>query len=64
MHVKFDQEYHFQIHHNKVAVLEWGDPQAEPILCLHGWLDNAATFHYLAPFLADKYRLKIGRAHV
>ncbi|WP_018624822.1 alpha/beta fold hydrolase [Kangiella aquimarina] len=57
MHVKFDQEYHFQIHHNKVAVLEWGDPQAEPILCLHGWLDNAATFHYLAPFLADKYRL-------
>lgn len=57
MHVKFDQEYHFQIHHNKVAALEWGDPQAEPILCLHGWLDNAATFHYLAPYLADKYRL-------
>ncbi|NVK22974.1 MAG: alpha/beta hydrolase [Kangiellaceae bacterium] len=57
MFFKFEREYSIQVHHNKIGVVEWGDPKAEPLLMLHGWLDNAATFHYLAPFLQDKYRL-------
>ena len=28
----------------EIKGLEWGDPQAPPLLALHGWQDNAASF--------------------
>ena len=38
-----------------IAGLAWGDPDAPPMLALHGWLDNAASFARLAPLLDDYY---------
>lgn len=35
----------------------WGDTEAPPLLALHGWLDNAASFARLAPLLADRWRV-------
>ncbi len=33
------------------AAQEWGDPTQLPVLALHGWLDNSASFFALAPRL-------------
>ena len=35
-----------------LAALRGGDPSGPKLLCLHGWLDNAASFLPLAPHLA------------
>ncbi len=34
-----------------LAGLHWSNPGAPKVLCLHGWLDNAASFVPLAPYL-------------
>ena len=31
----------------------WGNPQGIPVICLHGWLDNACSFDALAPLLPN-----------
>lgn len=35
----------------ELAALRGGTPGGPPLLCLHGWLDNAASFVPLAPWL-------------
>lgn len=40
-----------------LAALQWGEADAPPLLALHGWLDNAASFTRLAPLLAAKRRV-------
>ena len=41
----------------ELAALQWGDADAPPLLALHGWLDNAASFARLAPPLAARWRV-------
>ncbi|WP_415901495.1 alpha/beta fold hydrolase [Neptuniibacter sp. QD29_5] len=31
-----------------IAAIEYGDPDGTPVVALHGWLDNAASFYCLA----------------
>lgn len=35
----------------EIAVRRWGLPGGEPVLALHGWLDNAASFDAIAPLM-------------
>ncbi|SEM43086.1 Pimeloyl-ACP methyl ester carboxylesterase [Luteibacter sp. UNCMF331Sha3.1] len=41
----------------ELAGLSWGEPDAQPLILLHGWLDNAASFALLAPRLADRFHV-------
>jgi pimeloyl-ACP methyl ester carboxylesterase len=41
----------WQVNELELAGLSWGEPGEKPLLALHGWLDNAASFACLAPLL-------------
>ena len=38
---------------NTIAARQWGNPTGVPVLALHGWLDNCASFDAMAPFLGS-----------
>lgn len=42
--------------HLRLRGLSWGNVSSEPVIALHGWLDNAASFYRLAPLLTG-YRV-------
>jgi len=51
------RELELPLPHLKLAALAWGDPARPPLLAVHGWLDNAASFATLAPLLAERFHV-------
>ncbi|HNL32158.1 MAG TPA: alpha/beta fold hydrolase, partial [Pseudomonadales bacterium] len=45
------EELEFDLGTLRIAAKGWGEHDATPLLALHGWLDNAASFDRLAPLL-------------
>lgn len=44
-------EMEWEVNGLHITGLSWGEPGDLPVLALHGWLDNAASFACLAPLL-------------
>ncbi len=47
------EEMELKTPHIRLAALAWGPQAAPPVMALHGWLDNAASFAPLAVHLED-----------
>lgn len=45
------EEVRLSLPHIEVAAHLYGPEDGQPVIALHGWLDNASTFHHLAPLL-------------
>ena len=46
------EEYRVAVRGTRIALCCWGAPDGLPVLALHGWQDNAASFSVLAPLLS------------
>ena len=51
MTTEFLRERTFEVNGLQIACKEWGRPGFTPIIALHGWLDNAASFDHLIPLM-------------
>lgn len=50
------KQLEFYVNDLSIKAQAWGEESGHPVLALHGWLDNSASFKFLAPKL-DGYRV-------
>ena len=55
-------ELEFDVDGLTFAAQEWGEPGGLPVLALHGWLDNSASFSALAPRLNNVHLVAVDMA--
>jgi len=55
MSLSFICERTFQVNGLTLTAKEWGSPGYTPVIALHGWLDNAASFDVMLPFMSDMH---------
>ncbi|MBS0630203.1 MAG: alpha/beta hydrolase [Verrucomicrobia bacterium] len=53
------EERIFDIPGFSLTAREWGPPDGIPVLAIHGWLDNAGSFDFLAPLLPQMHIIAI-----
>jgi pimeloyl-ACP methyl ester carboxylesterase len=51
MSLSFIRETAYRVNGLNFAAKEWGTPGATPVMALHGWLDNAASFDVMLPHM-------------
>lgn len=56
------RELQFDVNGMRFSAQEWGSPGQFPVLALHGWLDNSASFFALAPQLQSLHIVAIDLA--
>src|SRR5690554_1343394 len=56
------RELRFQVDGLSFAAQEWGTSGQMPVLALHGWLDNSASFSVLAPHLKSLHIVAVDLA--
>ncbi len=56
------RELRFSVNGMNFAAQEWGDTTQLPVLALHGWLDNSASFFALAPRLKNLHLVALDMA--
>jgi pimeloyl-ACP methyl ester carboxylesterase len=49
----------FDVNGRKISGISYGDEQGPLLLCLHGWLDNAASFQPVMPYLSNYHVIAI-----
>ncbi len=56
------QEQRLDVGWGELAALRFGNPDGRRLLCLHGWMDNAASFQPLAETLPDYHWVALDAA--
>ncbi len=60
--IQSPRELRFDVNGMHFSAQEWGAPDHLPVLALHGWLDNSASFFALAPKLKNLHVVAVDLA--